>query len=439
MKNIILLSLTFFSVVQTIKAQDSLGYGLKIPTETQIKSVPYSPSFNLPSNIVLPQIVSLADKMPPVGNQGYQGSCVAFTISYALKSYQEKKQYNWNFIENGNVRNDRICSPSFIFNTVKQLTNNYNCLEGIYFVEGFDILRNYGTAFSIDFPYTDANCSNQPDDQVIQKASVNKISSFKGVNYKNLSEIKYNLYVGNPVVLGVMLDDFFQPDGFDAFRDKRHYTFIPKSILNPSNYHAMLCVGYNDKTNTFQILNSWGEDWGNSGYVDIPYSWFPVVVQEAYTMNDAFQYASFVDVTKKEVETQKSASNASVLSAWFKEGYYHEYKGIRLGLTFLDTKDSSATVIFSDIKNNEIFKTLTYKINSPQTFYYLEKKITFTLTDIAKAGKNPLNKAAYFVITIDNSVDNEIKEKIDRLNFLMEQKNTLDKLIKQQQLLLENK
>ena len=36
----------------------------------------------------LPESVDLSDKMPPVGNQGIQQSCVAWAVAYALKSYQ---------------------------------------------------------------------------------------------------------------------------------------------------------------------------------------------------------------------------------------------------------------------------------------------------------------------------------------------------------------
>src|SRR4051794_11326797 len=37
----------------------------------------------------LPSSVDLSDKMPDVGNQGGQQSCVAWAVAYALKGYQE--------------------------------------------------------------------------------------------------------------------------------------------------------------------------------------------------------------------------------------------------------------------------------------------------------------------------------------------------------------
>lgn len=436
MKKIFLLS--FVCLFSTnLFSQNNFGYGLKLPTEEQIKSIPFTPQFSLPSNIVLPSQVDLSDKMPPIGNQGYQASCAAFAVAYASKSYQEKIQYNWQFVENGSIRNDRICSPSFIFNIIKRMTVNYNCLEGIYLAEAFEILRTMGTSFLSDFPYNEQDCGRQPSSNIVKKALVNKISTYKSVNYKNFNEVKYNLYVGNPIIIGFLPCDFFQPDGFAAYERGIHYTYIPKSILNPKDYHAMLCVGYNDQTKSFQIMNSWGGDWGNSGYVDIPYDWFPVLVQEAYTMNDALSLGAFVSISAKETETTRSFSSDVFYSSWFKEGYYREYKGIRLGLTSLNIKDSSATVTFTDIQTNEEIKTVTYKLNSPQTFYYIDRRIAFTLTGIAKADRNPLIIAAYFDFIIDNAIDIDTKERIEKINILKEQKKLLDKLRQQQNDLFE--
>ena len=429
-KTTITIVITILTLTNCI-SQTNFGYGLKIPTEEQIKSIPFIPDFSLPSKAVLPSKIDLSDKMPPVGNQGYQGSCAAFAIAYALKSYQEKKQNGWPFIENGSVQYDRICSPSFVYNSIKKITNNFNCQEGIYFKEGFDLLTSMGTSFWSEFPYTEQDCSRQPDLITVQRALSNKISSHRLVNPKNLPEIKYNLSVGNPVAIGVMLDDFFQPDGFSSFTNQEHYTFIPKSILDPNKYHAMLCVGYNDQNNSFQVLNSWGDNWGNAGYVDIPYTWFPVVVLEAYVMIDAIQFSAFVGVKNKEVESSKSFSSSELFSSWFKEGYFRDYKEIRLGLTNLNVKDSSATVVFTDIKNNTEIKMVTYIINTPQIFYYNNKKVTFTITSIDKARRNPLSKAAFFNLTIDNSTDKETKERLDKIKLFIEQKNSLDKMIKQ--------
>src|SRR5689334_11121609 len=61
----------------------------------------------------LPPSVDLSASMPAVGNQGQQQSCVAWSVAYALKSYQEK-------VETGK---QDLFSPSFIYN---QINNGIN-------------------------------------------------------------------------------------------------------------------------------------------------------------------------------------------------------------------------------------------------------------------------------------------------------------------------
>ena len=434
MKKQFLTFLLFAVAINSLIAQDRKGYGLILPTEEQLKQLPYVPSFSLPPNFVLPPSKDLTNKMPPVGNQGYQGSCTAWSISYGLKSYQEEKQNNWLFVENGNVRYDRICSPSFVFNIGKKMLNNYNCLDGIPFALGFQILNNYGTNFLSEFPYDETNCTNLPSQQAITNASVNKISFAQAVNFQNLQEIKYNISVENPIVLGVALDDFFQPDGFDYYNTNRHYTFIPKGVLN--NYHAMLCIGYNDVSQTFKVLNSWSDKWGNNGYVDIPYSWFPWVVKEAYSVSDAYSYNLFVSTNNKELETAQTKISFDNYSSWFKEGYFREYKNLRIGLTDLNLRDSSATVIYSDIDSNKTLNIVQYKLNTPTSFYIKDSKVTFTLTKIGKAGKNPFTKAAYFTVKIDKTVDKEFIDKLNNINIFKQQKDqfqNIKQLFQQQQ------
>jgi len=37
--------------------------------------------------------------------------------------------------------------------------------------------------------------------------------------------------------------------------------------------HAVLGVGYDDKTQTFTVRNSWSEKWGKGGYCKMPYAY----------------------------------------------------------------------------------------------------------------------------------------------------------------------
>ena len=46
--------------------------------------------------------------------------------------------------------------------------------------------------------------------------------------------------------------------------------------------HAMTVIGYDDNAKAFQLMNSWGAEWGNRGTTWVPYKAFEDWVREAY-------------------------------------------------------------------------------------------------------------------------------------------------------------
>jgi C1A family cysteine protease len=48
---------------------------------------------------------------------------------------------------------------------------------------------------------------------------------------------------------------------------------MPKPSERLLGGHAVLAVGYDDRTREFLARNSWGERWGMGGYFTIPYAY----------------------------------------------------------------------------------------------------------------------------------------------------------------------
>jgi C1A family cysteine protease len=46
--------------------------------------------------------------------------------------------------------------------------------------------------------------------------------------------------------------------------------------------HAVLAVGYDDKTELLKFQNSWGERWGQGGYGYLPYRYFETRLLDAW-------------------------------------------------------------------------------------------------------------------------------------------------------------
>jgi C1A family cysteine protease len=48
---------------------------------------------------------------------------------------------------------------------------------------------------------------------------------------------------------------------------------MPKPKEKAMGGHAVVGVGYDDKTKRFIVRNSWGENWGKKGYFTMPYDY----------------------------------------------------------------------------------------------------------------------------------------------------------------------
>lgn len=218
----------------------------------------------------LPESFDLSEDMPPVRSQGSQGSCVAWATTYYMKSYQEKIQggYEYKSYEN-------VMSPAFIYNQAKA---NPNCLSGSSIEDSLELLKTTGTNTWQDFPYSQEFCANLPTDDLLIKASDNKIKDYFRVgvpdsnvdlNYTKINLIKTLIAQQKPIVISLDWADLI-------FEIQNGETMATSFSLNPTDEcgHAVLIVGYDNDLNAFKIVNSWGTSWGNLGYGWVHYNFF---------------------------------------------------------------------------------------------------------------------------------------------------------------------
>lgn len=204
----------------------------------------------------LPNEFDLSEFLPPVGNQGNMGSCTSWAISYYMKSMQERIQSSGS----------QVLSPAYTYNQISQ-----GVCGGTALTETLDILKEQGVSSWLSFPYSDTDCTTQPSDEIIQAAAENKISDYKGLSGDNMvNEMKTLLTQQTSVIISTTISKEFgrrDVEGLAAYREH---------VVNYSETgcHALLVVGYSDFNNAFKVVNSWGTDWGNSGFVWIDYKAF---------------------------------------------------------------------------------------------------------------------------------------------------------------------
>ena len=216
----------------------------------------------IPDN--LPSTYDLSEFLPPIDSQGQQPSCVSWAVTYYMKSMQEHIQSGIPY------SSANIMSPSYTYNILSQ----GNC-AGTNVGQTLEILKQNGVPSIADFPINLENCSTQPDESIDEIAENAKISDYKNLSGINLVlEMKTLIQQKTPIIISAYLSS-----RFGAVDEFNLAAYRPHAVTyNSGRCHAMLVVGYKDEYNAFKVVNSWGSNWGNGGFVWIDYAAFDNVL-----------------------------------------------------------------------------------------------------------------------------------------------------------------
>ncbi len=230
---------------------------------------------NAANKKALPEAVSLLRFAPERLNQGQQGSCVAWSCAYASQTILTAAA-------TGQDPNTIRFSPSYLYNQIK-----LEGCQGSYLQRAMEAMsRNGGVPLS-QYPYRDDDCDREPSSSDVQSGRQHLIHGFTRItNGDNINEIsvrgvKEHLAKDAPVAIGMMVGQSFMQD------------MMGKELWTPQGMdanqmgmggHAMSVIGYDDKKfgGAFQIMNSWGPEWGKNGVAWVRYGDFKEYVREAY-------------------------------------------------------------------------------------------------------------------------------------------------------------
>jgi len=187
-----------------------------------------------------------------VKDQGDCGSCWAFSATGALESATMFKAGTPN--ANLDLAEQVVVSCD---------SANSGC-DGGYMDAVSDFVRDKGIPLESCYPYTatDGNCS--------KACSGWQSSSYKATSWgyaatvsPTADAIKAALINYGPLVSTMMVyEDFY-------YYSSGVYKYTSGSYLGG---HAILIVGYDDAGKYFIVKNSWGTEWGESGFFKIAYS-----------------------------------------------------------------------------------------------------------------------------------------------------------------------
>ncbi|GBU26811.1 hypothetical protein R84B8_00325 [Treponema sp. R8-4-B8] len=275
--------------------------------------------------VSLPASVSLKDFAPIPGNQGYLSSCTGWASAYAARTIIESHYLN---------RTDKILttkmafSPLFLYFAAREFKNVPGDEEGADPVDILNFMTLYGMprrAVFDDNPVTYERLEQQG-------FLINPVPGFSKLFNTNVTpaykieQVKKSLADNNPVIIGICV-----PDSFSNAKD----IWTPESGESrvPEKGHALCVVGYDDKKygGAFEIMNSWGEEWGNNGFTWISYDTFGKWVEQALVINEDFSvYEKAIEFTGK-IKVELSGKNEAAAVKLLDDGVYRLPSTVKTG------------------------------------------------------------------------------------------------------------
>jgi len=214
-----------------------------------------SGTIDVPSSID----IKISDGVLQPLQQGQQASCAAFAVgAVAALSYAK---------QSGKGPDESWPSMQFLYH--RQLAASYpkfQCTGGSYLHEGLNQLVFEGAPSAEELPYSGepgAVCKIEPK---VTAGHRFRIGGWELLRRFDRVHVKKALAGGLAVPFGVKL-----PNGFMSFHGEvARGVFKGEGSCVESTHcggHAMVIVGYDDAKSAYHVLNSWGTDWGDRGYV----------------------------------------------------------------------------------------------------------------------------------------------------------------------------
>ncbi|WP_350285783.1 C1 family peptidase [uncultured Croceitalea sp.] len=405
MKKIIFVSITFFISFYTYDSfgQAEFSSGVKLLSKEQSRKIPLLRI--KPRGILeLPERVDLSSYFPKPGDQGRLNSCTAWATGYALKSFQERRELRNYSLE---------FSPSFIYN---QIYPEETCSDGVYIEDALNFLSNNGCSLLYEFPY-DEDCAKKPNENVIKRAKTYKILSYQKVLDKvgyfqdlNISETKKFLVDSIPIVMALQLDKEAWKNTYGN-RSDVNSPFVWNLYRGNCDacYHAMVCVGYDEKIGALKFMDSRGVDRGNNGFMWISYEVAKRAAKVGYIATDMVNGATDFLVndfepSNKIVESFDDEKQRKEYSVVLRNGrYYAVGNNVKLGAAALDNSNDIAYVRLFEESSARTSNLGLYKLSKDYDYsvLYYDQEINIEFQDV----KNFISPRAEFKISTTKIIE----------------------------------
>lgn len=208
--------------------------------------------------VTLPPAVNLISEFPEAYDQGNFGSCTGNAAAGAIQ-YAQRKQGLVDFTP----------SRMWLYMQGRILEGDVNQDNGAQIRDVITAFAKLGAPPETEWPYDAAHFAATPPAQDYTNALLDRALQYQRLNGTNLTQLKTCLVAGHPFVFGFTVYDAFE----DADVASSGVLQMPLPGEGIVGGHAVLAVGYDDKSQRFTVRNSWGSAWGTNGYFTMPYAY----------------------------------------------------------------------------------------------------------------------------------------------------------------------
>ncbi|MBU4201422.1 MAG: C1 family peptidase [Verrucomicrobia bacterium] len=266
-----------------------LGWLPDVPDQ---RDIPFTAVFRIPRK--LPASVNLRAGCSTVEQQGNLGSCTAQALVGALeflelsaltqdspfaKPLRRDKSPGRDATPRQGGLPDRFRDLSRLFVYYNERLAMGTVLEdsGAMLRTGIKVLKARGVCREALWPYNIRLFTVKPLPPCYAEAARHQVTTYQRLN--TLNEMKACLAMGLPFVFGFAVYEHVMSAAVERTGKIR----LPRPGERMVGGHAVMAVGYRDRTRSLLFRNSWGADWGQSGYGEIPYAYL-----ESRNLSDDF-------------------------------------------------------------------------------------------------------------------------------------------------------